>query len=378
MLMESSLSSRDTAVAPAAVAATGPTVADLDFQDRILPHVSRTFALTIPQLPEALQRVIANAYLLCRIADTIEDEPALSREQKLHYSRRYVACVAGTAPPERLAQELAPLLTGSTLAAERELVAGLPSLLRITWSFNSRQRRALEQCVEIMCRGMACFQMNQSLQGLPDLPALDSYCYHVAGVVGEMLTELFCDYSPEIDACRERLHLLGISFGQGLQMTNILKDIWEDRARGACWLPRAVFAEAGFDPGDLQPGRNGPAFRQGLSRLIGIAHAHLRNALEYSLLMPPGETGIRRFCLWALGMAVLTLQRVHRHPDFASGREVKISRRAVRLTVAATSAAVRSDRALRLMFATAARGLPLHPVQMVPAATLQQPCLHRL
>ena len=43
------------------------------YQDQILPHVSRTFALTIPQLPADLRTAVTCAYLLCRIADTIED-----------------------------------------------------------------------------------------------------------------------------------------------------------------------------------------------------------------------------------------------------------------------------------------------------------------
>ena len=47
---------------------------DAAYQDEILQYVSRTFALTIPQLPESLCKVVSNAYLLCRIADTIEDE----------------------------------------------------------------------------------------------------------------------------------------------------------------------------------------------------------------------------------------------------------------------------------------------------------------
>lgn len=64
------------------------------------------------------------------------------------------------------------------------------------------------------------------------MAAMDLYCYHVAGVVGEMLTELFCDYSPEINQHKPVLMKLAVSFGQGLQMTNILKDIWEDRKRG--------------------------------------------------------------------------------------------------------------------------------------------------
>ena len=36
-----------------------------------------------------------------------------------------------------------------------------------------------------------------------------------------------------------------------------------------------------------------------MRELVGVAHAHLRNALAYTLLIPAAETGIRRFCLWA-------------------------------------------------------------------------------
>ncbi len=38
--------------------------------------------MTIPQLPHDLGNVVSNAYLLCRAIDTIEDEPALSFEEK--------------------------------------------------------------------------------------------------------------------------------------------------------------------------------------------------------------------------------------------------------------------------------------------------------
>ena len=41
----------------------------------ILPEVSRTFALSIRVLPGELGRAVLAAYLLCRIADTLEDEP---------------------------------------------------------------------------------------------------------------------------------------------------------------------------------------------------------------------------------------------------------------------------------------------------------------
>ena len=70
----------------------------------------------------------------------------------------------------------------------------------------------------------------------------------MAGVVGEMLTELFCDYSRgHRPAARANCSALAVSFAQGLQMTNILKDVWEDRSRGACWLPQEVFTPHGVD-----------------------------------------------------------------------------------------------------------------------------------
>ncbi|MDM8569467.1 squalene/phytoene synthase family protein, partial [Thiotrichales bacterium HSG1] len=60
---------------------------DEDYQNYILPGVSRTFALTIPQLPPDLCKVVSNGYLLCRIADTIEDEPNLTFIQKRQFSQ---------------------------------------------------------------------------------------------------------------------------------------------------------------------------------------------------------------------------------------------------------------------------------------------------
>ena len=62
----------------AAPSSDGMTDRDLAYQAAMLQCVSRTFALTIPQLPGALRDVVGNAYLLCRIVDTIEDEPTLS------------------------------------------------------------------------------------------------------------------------------------------------------------------------------------------------------------------------------------------------------------------------------------------------------------
>ncbi len=340
---------------------TAPTPEDETYQGLALERVSRTFALTIPQLPDALRRIVGNAYLLCRIADTIEDDSGLSPAQQQCFSDQFIAVVRGEAAAEAFAASLAPALSAQIPEAERELVRNTASVIRITHSFNARQRRALERCVRIMAQGMASYQQRESLAGLRDLPDMWAYCYYVAGVVGEMLTELFCDYSPEMDAQHRRLMPLAVSFGQALQMTNILKDTWEDRARGACWLPSQTFAQHGVELKTLVPGASGDGFRQGLLELIGVTHGHLTNALTYTLAIPVQEKGIRLFCLWALGMALLTLRKLKRHPEYRSGAEVKISRRSVKAVVFLTNILVSSDILLKLLFKLAAKGLPAAP-----------------
>ncbi len=332
--------------------------ADEQYQNDILQGVSRTFALTIPQLPDALRPVVVNAYLLCRIADTIEDEVALTAVQKRRFAQQFIDVVAGHAPSEPFAAQLSGLLSAQTLAAERELVANSARVLRITHAMTPAQHAALLRCVTVMANGMALFQANKTPDGLADLAQLDNYCYYVAGVVGEMLTELYCDYSDEIKVKREVMLRLAVSFGQGLQMTNILKDIWEDHGRGACWLPQDIFRRHGFELRSLNPGAHPANFGEGLGELIAIARAHLENALTYTLMIPRHEKGIRRFCFWALGMAVLTLRKINLHRDFTSGRQVKISRRSVKATIAATHLTNNSDAVARLMFNLAAIGLP--------------------
>jgi farnesyl-diphosphate farnesyltransferase len=349
-------------------AASGARAADESYQSAILPGVSRTFALTIPELPPGLREVVTNGYLLCRIADTIEDDPALAPGEKQRFHALFHAAVAGDGNAQALAHELAPRLSASTLDAERDLVRNAAQVVRVTHGFGARERGALSRCVRIMCEGMPAFQRAGRLRardasrphemGLRDVREMHDYCYFVAGVVGEMLTELFCAHSPRIDAKRAELERLCVSFGQGLQMTNILKDIWDDLERGFCWLPRDVFERAGFDLAELAPGRRSPAFEAGLRELLGIAHGHLRDALEYTLLIPKEETGIRRFCLWALGMAVLTLQKIHRRAGFSASREVKITRRSVRATILVSNLCTSRDSLLRLAFALASRGLP--------------------
>jgi len=340
-------------------------------QDYLLQGVSRTFALTIPQLPDALRPVVSNAYLLCRIIDTIEDEPKLNFEQKQQFANMFVSIVEGQLPTQTFSEQLAPLLSDSTIPEEHELINLTSDVIRVTHGFNPIQREALSSCVRTMAAGMIEFQKSHAQFGLNDQAHMDRYCYYVAGVVGEMLTKLFCEYSTEIAQHKDKLIKLSVSFGQGLQMTNILKDIWDDSERGACWLPHSVFKKFDFDLQQLLTAqllnseiltlKNRENFELALGHLVGIAHWHLLKALNYTLLIPKNEHGLRKFCLWAIGMAMLTLRKINKNRHFISSNQVKISRRCVKATILASNLSVRHDNALKVLFKLSSIGLPLTP-----------------
>ena len=351
---------------------------DEEYQTYSLHGVSRTFALTIPQLPDPLRLPVGNAYLLCRITDTIEDVASLSIETKEKFAAQFVQAVKGDNYHgdkrdsscdsscdnnhynigEDFAASFSRELGDEVEEAERDLIKNTARALRLTHGFSKPQRQAIERCVEEMATGMLKFQKQQSLNGLSDLNELNEYCYYVAGVVGVMLTELFCDYSPEMYKHREQMLELAVSFGQGLQMTNILKDIWEDQARGACWLPQDIFVNCQFDLKDIADHKNDECYQLGLEKLIAIARKHLHNAMEYTLLVPVKEKGIRRFCIWAIGMALLTLRNINRQKNFNNGQAVKISRRNVKWTILVTEFIVTSNQRSRWMFRQLEKSLP--------------------
>jgi len=75
---------------------------------------------------------------------------------------------------------------------------------------------------------------------LLSVEALQHYCYVVAGIVGELLTELFLHDCPALEPVRSILLEHQVSFGEGLQLVNILKDEKKDATDGRTYLPSEV------------------------------------------------------------------------------------------------------------------------------------------
>jgi farnesyl-diphosphate farnesyltransferase len=82
------------------------------------------------------------------------------------------------------------------------------------------------------------FEMAESLRALRDADELEEYTYLVAGAVGEFWPRLCTlEWSHYSRIAKSELERLGIEFGKGLQLTNILRDFPVDIAQGRSYLP---------------------------------------------------------------------------------------------------------------------------------------------
>ena len=339
---------------------------DLAYQRGILPGVSRTFALTIPVLPDTLAVVMTNAYLLCRLADTIEDDPELTHEQKSRFHARFVAVVKGEEDAASFALDLAPLLSERVLPAEHDLVRNTAVVLRVTHGFSAQERAVLTRCVTIMCRGMPEFQRNKSLRGLADPTELAEYCYYVAGTVGCMLTELWHEHARAVGKREfERLWAKCQSFGEALQTVNILKDIaWDAQHENAIYIPALDLKAQGSGHETLLSPEHLEHNHKAVVHFIELARTDLDDALEYTLMIPRRAFRIRAFCVLPLLFAYATLRDLSGSRAMLTvGGQVKISRREVKALMIVGLLSLVSNSALRRLV----RRVKVRPFTLVPA-----------
>jgi farnesyl-diphosphate farnesyltransferase len=103
---------------------------------------------------------------------------------------------------------------------------------------------------------------------------------------------------------------VGVRFGKGLQLTNILKDLARDLRRGRCYIPSVLLRDVGLGPADLLSKENLPRFRPVLLQLVKLALEHLDQGWTYTMAIPRREIRQRLACMWPILLAGETLQRV--------------------------------------------------------------------
>ncbi len=330
-----------------------PSSLDRQLVQDLLPRVSRTFALSISLLPEELREAVGVAYLLCRIVDTIEDDPSIGvapRAALFHGFERLVR--HDRVDPSDFA-EVGPVV--GTTADERQLMGVSDAVFRVFRALPSSQREAIRPWVLEMSAGMRQTISRREPAGslqLKDLEDLERYCWYVAGTVGELLTELFAVHVGRPELVTTFVDAEPARFGLGLQLVNILKDVGEDAERGVCYLPQDVLRREGLSTEGLLDPAHRPAALRVVDELTDVARAHLRAAMEYTLAWPSGTADeVRLFCVVPLVLAWRTLDVVQNGEDtLVRGRTPKMGRAEVGEVVQRALEVVGDDEDLRAWF----------------------------
>jgi phytoene synthase len=176
-------------------------------------------------LPPAQRRAITALYAFCREVDDVVDmtgEPDIARI-KLNWWR----------------EEIARLFAGQ---AQHPVTRALTPVIK---EFDLPE----EQFLEIV-DGM---EMDLDQHRYANFKELTLYCYRVASVVGLLAAEIF--------GYRDRhtlkyAHDLGIAF----QLTNIVRDVYEDAQRNRIYLPLDELQRFGVKETDILNKRETPAF----------------------------------------------------------------------------------------------------------------------
>jgi len=324
---------------------------DLDFARTMLPLVSRTFAPAIDVLPEPLADPVRLSYLLCRVADTIEDAPALLPRLR----NRWLVRLAGTLGDrgdtgETLADEIAIGLDQDS--PEVQLSAGLPRLIRLLRATEPRISDAIVRWTRELTLGMARFVLleeeGQDWTALGTIDDLEAYEYYVAGTVGCLLHELISIQLGQ-GATDGRQRRLAVSFGLGLQGTNIIQDLADDRARGWSYLPEEIALRHGTTTRRLGDIADRGAAMSAIVEMAERAGRNLDDGLEFVLILPRQAPRIRLFCLWPLLLALRTLVRIVSSEEVLE-RRVRIARAEVRTLTREALGACLSNAALRKLY----------------------------
>lgn len=282
----------------------------MDTLERLLERTSRTFAMTIPLLEEPLRRRVAVAYLLFRIADTFEDGERWTRGRRRRALLDFAAMAlrAGSlteADRARIGRWVAEPPCDD--AAYVELVGETALVLDALASFPAVERSIVALHTVRTADGMARVLAAGDARGavaLASVSELRDYCYVVAGIVGELLTELFLAACPGLEAGREALEREAAPFGEALQLVNILKDQRDDARDGRSYVPRAVDR----------------------AELFALARADFERAASYIAALESGGAprGVVAFCALPVLLAREALAAVE-----ASGPGSKVPRERV-------------------------------------------------
>jgi farnesyl-diphosphate farnesyltransferase len=311
----------------------------------VLKRVSRSFYLTLAILPQAVRSQIGLAYLFARSADTIADTGDLDGRVRLQCLQELKRQIRRDDPEWSYIQKIqAQVITKQSNPDERRLLEKLQQCFQLYLGCNHLDRSYIAQVVSVLIGGME-FDLQQfpktketGVRALQAVQDFEYYTYAVAGCVGEFWTKMMCAHLPGMQRWDQATMIpLGIRYGKGLQMVNILRDLPQDLKQGRCYIPDALLKQVNLSPEQLLQSSSSQTFRPLFRQLIQEARDHLDQGWRYTMAIPRLEVRLRLACMWPLLIGIRTLQALSISQQVLQADwSVKIPRRDVYGIVAAT------------------------------------------
>ncbi|WP_435125498.1 phytoene/squalene synthase family protein [Halobaculum sp. D14] len=318
--------------------------ADLAWCHDAVQGVSRTFALTVDVLDEPMSSYICLGYLVCRIADTVEDTDRIPPDEQAELLRTYDAALDPdddtTAADFRrdIDDHLPP---ADDRSADWETVDEVERVFATFEAFPEDVRAAVVPPAREMATGMATFVERYADTGglrIRTREELEEYCYYVAGTVGNLITNLLTRGDVRDERAR-RLAETAEEFGLLLQLVNVAKDVHDDfEEENNVYLPAEWLAEEDVP----QEAVTDPEHRDGAASVVGRTASFARSCLDdaqtYLEHVPLVDGNTLQ--AWAIPflLSVGTLRELSAHPERAvNGEGVKVSREEVFAVVTAMS-----------------------------------------
>jgi farnesyl-diphosphate farnesyltransferase len=279
-------------------------------------------------LPKKLRDPIALAYLLARATDTIADTSEISAEIRAAELKKLAARIQGQETNDDSLKSFAALQKNE---AERTLIHSVPTALAWLRAMPGDDRSDITAVLSKINEGQQLdvlrFADSSRTTALQTATELNYYAFLVAGCVGEFWTNVGVRHLPKF-ATRPRQEMvsLGVEYGKGLQLINILRDLGADLRAGRCYLPREQLEALGVSPNEIlrEPSRALPIVNTWLER----AERGIAAGIEYACALRPPRVRIATALPALIGARTLAQLRTAGTEIFA--RKIKISRGEVR------------------------------------------------
>ena len=174
------------------------------------------------------KNALASYYAFCRLADDIADEPSEDPQARLNSLAQEIECVYAGAPKTELGKSLLQTLRAFHLSKDR---------------------------FTLLLEGM---QADLDRKRYLSFEELNWYLYRVAVIVGRATLDILQVTGPQADE-------LALALGRAVQLTNIVRDVYEDARLGRVYLPGSI------TPQEILAGTHAPEVKNLLEQTAALA-----------------------------------------------------------------------------------------------------------